>query len=1566
MKSKKLSRILAVLLLITLLAGFAPTAPADPADVDESKAVVLEEGNDAGVTDGDNPVTEPGENNDPAPEPGNDPAPEPGNDPAPEPGDDPAPEPGGEPQSVSVKVAFDPAVLEVKAGEEALENGGEVESGTALTIKPTEAYASAKVIAVTANDAELTATEGVYSLTAGEEDITLNAFGVKDAQVSDANAWTKSKTVTVNTFGEVKSVALLDGDEKIETKNVSGNKVEFGITNELSETGKTFTLQPSLLTKAELDAETPETLTLDSVDVTVKMIDTTKPSASFNKEIDQEDVFETKTGWGGYKYEEYVETIYTVHVSDRASGIASITAQGYRGSWERDFIPFDIESYDAEAGTYVFRANKNRNQYFIITITDKAGNVREINTDSGAAPFDLKSPEITAVIVGSGDGKAVEKDYIGESKIWIGPNSTIRVQAESTVMGVSRIQLNDETHASSGEDVTFPAGILTAEDETATFYAYDKYSELDPGTKSFEVSYDNAAPTFEPSFKINDQDVFEKIVHAVTGGLLYHKTVTVQLGSLEDEGSGVGKVFYTIELDGESAGEEMLAQVDENNCFDVDLSNYSGSVKITVTVYDKVGNASETKTATFKVNGDDGSEVEQSIVTQDATSRDKEEASEAKLVVFAYSSDKPYTAQNKDGEDNWVKNVEFDVRYKSSGLTSNKPDDKDVPDEGGTYYLVTSPVLTVSFENNQTVPYTAENNGDGVWTVKVGTDDTAYSDNVYFAVTQTIKKYTATVTPAVPDDPATENVDESKPRSVSWTEEDVSSQYTPNNPVPVLVHIQNFIAAATVTDVGTPTDDGWFNGLDHQIGDVTVTAPTSVAPAWTDYLLEYCAVGTNEWKTVAATKGYDGELPSMEPNTTISLSNYLLNGSDGFYRLSVKTHDILDNTPENETPQTDIKFDQTPADIYVVFSEDSHASDNGKFYDRQRTATIKIFDATFTEADGANALKEKVDKTYGANAETLQDWTFEAEKSGGGTWTKVLTYGVKTGAPKDGDNYELTVSAVDVAGNTSSTAKDGTYTGNKEKASDSHYSADSSNTDLFTVDQTAPVVSVEFSNNAARNGKYFNAGRTATITVVEHNFDESRVTLETPGSSGRSEWSHNGDTHTMTVSYNSDAQNCSISINVVDKAGNVCPDAAVNYGNSVAVKDFVIDQTRPNVTYTGVDQSPYSDVCTPGFTSTDANLGNEFTYTIRCKNLSGDRDMKDVLPGGGSSASFSLNDIPQDPDFDGIYTMSVTVTDLAGNVTTLEPVEFAVNRFGSIYTLSNDLQNAVGKYLSKDGWAKASKGDLTITEYNPTELKDDARLDIYRDGVRVKSYTGAELKKLVSGGNRGSVGLYEYIYKLPVEDFAEDGVYRVVVSSTDGSDHKSANDAKGAEVSFVIDTVAPEIVSITGLEKQTVNAKKQTVDYQILDTYGLDRVTVRVDGPDGEIFKEYISQAVLDAQNGKLESYQELLPEGELDLSNSVDLPERNTPYHVVISVTDKAGNTSVADGGTIIRSTEEGAYTPAFDFLDSVTVSTNFFVRYIHNTGALIGTGVGAAAVAGGLWLILAKRRKKDEKEAA
>ena len=51
------------------------------------------------------------------------------------------------------------------------------------------------------------------------------------------------------------------------------------------------------------------------------------------------------------------------------------------------------------------------------------------------------------------------------------------------------------------------------------------------------------------------------------------------------------------------------------------------------------------------------------------------------------------------------------------------------------------------------------------------------------------------------------------------------------------------------------------------------------------------------------------------------------------------------------------------------------------------------------------------------------------------------------------------------------------------------------NSDVFSIDQTAPVIHAEF-HPASGNGAYYSQKRTATVTVTERNFDASRIRAE--------------------------------------------------------------------------------------------------------------------------------------------------------------------------------------------------------------------------------------------------------------------------------------------------------------------------------------------------------------------------------------------------------------------------------------------------------------------------------------
>ena len=99
------------------------------------------------------------------------------------------------------------------------------------------------------------------------------------------------------------------------------------------------------------------------------------------------------------------------------------------------------------------------------------------------------------------------------------------------------------------------------------------------------------------------------------------------------------------------------------------------------------------------------------------------------------------------------------------------------------------------------------------------------------------------------------------------------------------------------------------------------------------------------------------------------------------------------------------------------------------------------------------------------------------------------------------------------------------------------------------IDTTAPVISVAYDNNNASEGKYFNAPRTATVTVYERNFSADYIEMQLKALAGSaiqiSDWTHtagtgNGDDakHTATISYTVD-DDYTFSIKGKDTAGNV-------------------------------------------------------------------------------------------------------------------------------------------------------------------------------------------------------------------------------------------------------------------------------------------------------------------------------------------------------------------------------------------------------------------------------------------
>ena len=452
----------------------------------------------------------------------------------------------------------------------------------------------------------------------------------------------------------------------------------------------------------------------------------------------------------------------------------------------------------------------------------------------------------------------------------------------------------------------------------------------------------------------------------------------------------------------------------------------------------------------------------------------------------------------------------------------------------------------------------------------------------------------------------------------------------------------------------------------------------------------------------------------------------------------------------------------------------------------------------------------------------------------------------------------------------------------------------------------------------------------------------------TAGADAKEGWTQNGDVWTKTVTFDPQDAVCKFSITVTDLAGNECPDEDVNYGSSAAPREFVIDQVNPALEITGTNATPYADACAPGFTAHDTNMSTEYTMTLtrtvrasRNANVSDRFLTRDSVTVTGTDINAVFNTITEEAENDGIYILDVTVMDMAGNSTQTTST-FTVNRHGSFYIFNEALADVVNaKYVQK------ADGSYQVTEYNASPLVGDSvKIEIYRDGQLVTTLTPT-----VGAGVIGASGLYEYTYDLPAEHFAQNGRYKVALSSLDEAKNESDNTKlDDALLEFTVDSVAPEITMIKGLEKGIVNAKELTFSAAVMDTYGIASVQILVDG---KVVKEYVTQEAYDAlkAGGQALDHEYAVLTNTLDAGVECKLLESNSRQHVVIAVTDMAGN---------VTQTDSKDFAPSYDFHENVLVSTNFWARYIHNVWALVVTGVVILALAGGIWYVTAKKKKE------
>ena len=512
--------------------------------------------------------------------------------------------------------------------------------------------------------------------------------------------------------------------------------------------------------------------------------------------------------------------------------------------------------------------------------------------------------------------------------------------------------------------------------------------------------------------------------------------------------------------------------------------------------------------------------------------------------------------------------------------------------------------------------------------------------------------------------------------------------------------------------------------------------------------------------------------------------------------------------------------------------------------------------------------------------------------------------------PYSADTYYL----IELRGCSEDPADGGTYRANltlKDLAG--HQAKGGEN---FVIDTLAPSVSITFNNNDVRNGKYYNANRTATITVVERNFDNSKyflkgdasldgLPMEFPGLDG---WKDSEDflTHTATVPFNTDGRYQNFEVGYTDLAGHTA---------SKQVDEFHVDKTMPEIVIADIeDKSANNGTVAPSITYTDINLDmEELELTLTGVN-NGPVDYAALREAIHNGEKYIYADFEHIKVVDDVYTLYVKAVDLAGNTTT-ETIRFSCNRFGSVFDLSR-IKDLLGRFNQQGR-------SLVITETNVDAIDfQKLRVTLTKNGVPVDLVPGQDYQ--VKGlGSEGT--WHQYVYTISGSLFEDDGSYSLYIYSVDaaGNVNENIDETKEAQISFGIDKTKPIVTPIDFESGKQYAEEARTVTVDVRDNLLLGEVKIYLNGEEIPFQTEGDSYTFL--------------------------VPMRNSKQTVRIVAVDSAGN-------------EQEVYVS--DFL----VTTNLFVRWYNNTPLFVGTLVLLALILGLLiwWLLLLLRRKrKDEEEA-
>ncbi|MBM7618438.1 hypothetical protein JOC95_000280 [Bacillus tianshenii] len=320
---------------------------------------------------------------------------------------------------------------------------------------------------------------------------------------------------------------------------------------------------------------------------------------------------------------------------------------------------------------------------------------------------------------------------------------------------------------------------------------------------------------------------------------------------------------------------------------------------------------------------------------------------------------------------------------------------------------------------------------------------------------------------------------------------------------------------------------------------------------------------------------------------------------------------------------------------------------------------------------------------------------------------------------EDGD-YVITLNAKDAAGN----------------EADAEVKA-------FTIDKTAPVLSVK----GVEDGEDYNRDMPVEVKLVDTNLDLSTTNLvitKNGNAYNAGSFKTLGGVATLNHIFKEEGK-YKISFSATDKAKNKTVHEDIS---------FIVDKTRPVVKIDGAADNSFNPENKTVTLSID-----ELNYSTNDVDLIVTKDGRGYNMGTWKNTG-KLSKLSHNFSQDGLYTISVSATDKAGNGPVTQKLTFTVDKVNPVINIEgadNDAHYNVDKRIQ-----------VAINDLN---------LDINKISV-TKNGRGYSIGGFAVNGNTATLA----------HTFSQEGDYRIQVNATD-----KAGNSFSKELAFTIDKTAPVI-----------------------------------------------------------------------------------------------------------------------------------------------------------------------------